>query len=166
MNCEKARELLEQVMSGRLSGDEARAVRLHFASCPHCAAALNASQWVEILPAMDETVEPSKDFALRFQTKLKARPQSRWKRIQAWGWPRQLAAAGALASIILAGILVIHFPGQQGQLGENELGVAQNLPLLEDMPVVSNLDLLEDFDTIENLPHLMKESPADAGSQQ
>jgi hypothetical protein len=159
MNCENARELLEQIMSGKLSGEEARSVRLHFASCPDCAAGLNTSQWMEILPAMDETIEPPGDFAPRFHAKLQSRPQPWWKRIQAWGLPRKLAAAGALASIILVGVLVIRYPfTNQDRLGDpNEFGVAQNLPLLEDMPVVSNLDLLEDFDAIENLPHLMKE---------
>jgi hypothetical protein len=160
MNCEKARELLERVIAGDLSGEEARSVRWHFASCSTCAAGLSASQWMDILPVMDKTIEPSGDFAIRFHSKLQARPQRWWKKVLVWGWPRQLVAAGALASMILAGVLVLRHPvGRPDRFGDTgDIGVAQNLPLLQDMPVINNLDLLEDFDAIENLPHLMKES--------
>jgi len=146
-------------MDGSLSGEKARAVRMHFESCSGCAANLAPSQWVEILPVLDEDIEPSQDFAVRLKARLKAQPRPWWKEIAVWHWPRQLAAAGALAAVILAGILVLRYPGARQDRSEylSDFGVAENLPLLEDMAVVSNLDLLEDFDAIENLPHLMQE---------
>ncbi len=158
MNCKQARESLELLLAGKLSGQSAREVRLHLATCPSCAGELNAVQWTEVLPALDESVEPSGDFALRFRAKLQARPEPRWKKIAVWGQPRQLAAAGVLAVVILAGIFVTRYPFsvRNRAAALNDFGVAENLPLLEDMPVVSNLDLLEDFDTIEALPNLMK----------
>jgi anti-sigma factor RsiW len=159
MNCNQARDALERLLEGNLSGREAREVRVHLASCNSCAAGLDADQWVEVLPALDETIEPSDDFSSRFQAKLERQPKPGWKRIGGWGWPRQLAAAGALAAVILAGILAIRYPfsTQERDTNVKDFAVVENLPLLQDMAVISNLDLLEDFDTIEELPSLMKE---------
>jgi anti-sigma factor RsiW len=158
MNCEEVLRRIESAADGKLSSEEARAVRDHMTSCPGCAARLGPSAWVEILPALDATIEPSEDFARRFREKLRARPQLWWKKIANWGWPRQLAAAGILTAIILAGIFVLWHPGNREDRAAyfDDITVAENLPLLEDMPVINNMDLLEDFDTIENLPHLMK----------
>jgi hypothetical protein len=159
MNCKQARESLELLSAATLSGQDARDIRVHLASCADCAAGLSAEQWAEVLPALDETIEPSGDFALRFHAKFKARPEPWRKRIMAWGWPRQLAATGTLAALILAGVFMIRYPysAQNRAAILNDFGVAENLPLLEDMAVVSNLDLLEDFDVIEDLPRLMNQ---------
>ena len=159
MKCEEAREKFQQVLGGDLSGSEARAVREHYASCAECCANLASADWVEVMPAMDETLEPSGDFAARFRAKLSARPKPWWKRVWEWGSTRQLVAAGALASVILTGIFVLRQQdaGQDRAPDLNDIQVAQNLPLLQDMAVVNNLDLLEDFDTIENLPQLIHE---------
>jgi hypothetical protein len=159
MNCNQARELLGLLSAGRLSGREARDVRMHLAACDSCAAGLDAGHWVEILPALDETIEPSRDFSARFHARLEERPQPWWKRIGGWDWPWRLAMAGALASVIIAGIFLVRGlnPPQDRAPILNDFDVAENLPLLQDMAVVSNLDLLEDFDTIAELPSLMKE---------
>ncbi len=159
MNCKEARERFELVHNGELSGGEARAVRAHYAACADCRAVLSPSEWVELLPALDVSLEPSADFSARFQAKLNARPKPWWRRIRQWGIPRQLVAAGALASIIFAGILVLKRPdvGPERASSMNDIQIAQDLPLLQDMAVVNNLDLLEDFDTIENLPQLIHE---------
>ena len=158
MNCEQARKELELVINGGLSGEEARSVRRHFASCSECCAVLAPSQWVEILPAMDEMIEPSGDFTARFHSKLSARPVPWWRRMTDWPYARRLATAGTLAAVMLIGVFVIRYPkaGLDRAAYMNDLQVAENLPLLQDMAVVSNLDLLEDFDTIENLPNLMQ----------
>ena len=159
MNCERARELLGKIMAGEVHGRDAREVRIHLATCPDCAAALTPSQWVELLPVLEPVIEPSEDFAPRFRAKLESRPEPWRRRIVLRGWPRQLAAAGGLAAILLAGVLLIWEPGvKQETVSVKELNVVESLPLLEDMPVISNLDLLEDFETIENLPRLIKEA--------
>jgi hypothetical protein len=157
MNCEEARKLLEILETGSLSGEDARAVRMHCKTCSFCAANLSPSQWVELLPVLDEEIEPSPDFALRLKARLKAPRQPWWKKIPVWGWPRQLAAAGALAAVISAMVLAIRYPGarQDPSASLNDYRVAEQLPLLQDMAIVSNLDLLEDFDAIENLSNLM-----------
>ena len=63
MNCEQIREVLNAFVNGRMSGDESRAVRLHLASCAACASRLSPAERVEILPALDDEIEPSEDFA-------------------------------------------------------------------------------------------------------
>jgi len=159
MNCERARKMLEQLMAGEAHGREAREVRIHLAACRDCAAMLNPSQWVEVLPLLDQAIEPSEDFARRFRVKLESRPQPWWKSRALQRWPRPLAATGGLAAIVLAGVLFIREPAvKQEPVSLNELSVAESLPLLEDMPVITNLDFLEDFETIENLPRLIKEA--------
>ena len=162
MNCEQAQERLEHMAVGKLGGEDARAVRMHLASCAACSARLTPSQWVEILPAIDETIEPSADFAQQFYAKLRARPKPWWRRIAGGSWTRPFAAAGAMAAVLLAGIVVIRYPDfRQDRASDlNDFRIAENLLLLEDMAVVSNLDLLEDFDTIENLSNLMNDGPA------
>jgi hypothetical protein len=161
MNCEQAQEQLEHIAVGDLSGEDARAARMHLASCAACSARLTPSQWVEILPAVDETIDPSEDFAQRFYAKLGGRPEPWWRRMAGGSWVRPFAVAGAMAAVLLAGILVIRHPNfRQDRAGDlSDFRIAENLPLLEDMAVVSNLDLLEDFYTIENLSKLMNDGP-------
>jgi hypothetical protein len=159
MNCKEARKALESLVAGNLSGEDARAVRMHFKTCSACAAKLDPSHWVELLPVLDAEIEPSPDFALRLKARLDARTQPWWRKIPVWDWPRQLAAAGALAAVIFAAVLAIRYPGagKDPSASLNDYTVAEQLPLLKDMPVVSNLDLLEDFDAIENLSNLMQQ---------
>lgn len=161
MNCEQAQERLEHITIGTLSGEDARAVRMHLALCAACSARLTLSQWVEVLPAIDETIDPPEDFAQRFYAKLSVRPKPWWRRIAGGSLMRPFAVAGAMAAVFLAGILVIRHPDfrQDRAANLNDFRIAENLPLLEDMAVVSNLDLLEDFDTIENLSNLMDDGP-------
>jgi anti-sigma factor RsiW len=161
MDCDEIQSLLEPLMSGRLSGDESRRVRRHFASCAGCASRLGPSEWIEVLPALDGAIEPSEDFALRFQSRLQEHRlrqstgrKAWWETVAAAGWVRQLVAAGALATLVVAGIYLRKYPGDVAARinSYNEFAVAENLPLLKDMDVISNMDLLEDLDTIENLP--------------
>jgi hypothetical protein len=159
MNCEQAKQLLKALETGDLFGEEARAVRMHFTSCPDCTAGLTPSQWIEILPAMESEVEPSEDFTLRFQSKLQTRPVSWLQRITEWSRPRRFVTAGAMAIVVLAGFFVLRYPrSKEDGAVYDSAAVAENLPLLKDMAVINDLDLLEDFDTIEELPTLINES--------
>ena len=160
MNCEQVGQVLEAFMNGTLNGEEARSVRLHFASCAGCISKLAPSERIEVLPAIDEEIEPSEDFAVRFHARLQERRRHAtdnrvkpWRiGLSAWARPWQLAAAGALAALVIAGLFVGRYSGGiPDQYFGSDIAVAENLPLLKDMAVISNLDLLEDFDTIENL---------------
>ncbi len=164
MNCEETQSFLALFLDGKLSGAEAHTVRSHLASCASCASRLSRLDRIEILPAIDEEVEPASDLSARFRSRLErhrqqraaeARSGNRWlSRYLAWGWQRQLAAAASLVLLLTVGIyLGSHRTGPANQdAAISEIGIAENLPLLQDMRVIENLDLLEDFDVIHNLP--------------
>jgi len=160
MNCEQVRQVFQAFMNGTLNGQEARNVRLHLASCAGCLSKLSPSELIEVLPVVDEVIEPSEDFALRFHARLQEHRRQAadirlksWRiGMSAWARPWQLATAGALAALFIAGLFIGRFRGgMPDQYFSSDIAVAENLPLLKDMAVISNLDLLEDFDTIENL---------------
>ena len=161
MNCEQIREVLKAFISGRMSGDESRAVRLHLASCAACASRLSPAEWVEILLALDAEIEPSEDFTARFQGKLRRRKmeslslsaKERSGGLSFFGRrPWQLAAAGALAALLMIGIFLRHSGnGLNVPDNLNDFSVAESLSLLQDMPVINNLDFLENFETIEKI---------------
>ena len=161
MNCEQVREALDAFLSGAMSGEESRKVCRHLASCAACAARLSPEDKIEILPALDEEIEPTENFAARFQYKLRHRKREStavYARERA-GWlsflrrrPWQLTAVGALAALLVGGIFLRHSgDGLNFSDNWNDLPVAENLSLLEDMPVINNLDFLENFEAIETL---------------
>lgn len=158
MNCEQIREVLKDFLDGNLSGEEARAVRMHLASCADCASRLSPSDRMEILPALDEEIEPSGSFAARFHSRLRERSVSGqreawWRRLRAWGYPWKPAAVGVLVVLLVAGIFWGRYSGRTLEIPENlnDMPLAENLPLLQDMAVISHLDLLENFEVIEEL---------------
>ncbi|PYV13342.1 MAG: hypothetical protein DMG07_14795 [Acidobacteria bacterium] len=155
MSCQTTQSRLEAFLSGRLSGEESRSVRLHLASCRSCAQGLGPVDRIEILAASDAEVEPSADFAARFRARLEshraqaARP--RWSVFSGWSLPRQLAAAGALAGFLALGVYLGVYRLNRPGPAAADIAIAENLPLLRDMKVIENLDLLEDFDAIQGL---------------
>jgi len=159
MNCEQIREVLNAFVNGRMDGVESRAVRLHLASCAACASRLSPAERVEILPALDDEIEPSEDFAARFQEKLqrqKMESSSAKERLGGLSFfgrrPWQLAAVGTLSAMLMAGIFLRHSgDGLNVPDTMNALSVAENLSLLRDMPVINNLDFLENFEAIEKI---------------
>ena len=169
MNCSQVQSLLKPFLDGKLSGDESHGVRAHFASCRECASKLKPAEWIEILPALDETIEPSENFASRFYAKLEERQrrqdrheqpdQSGLSRWITWSWPWRLAALGTLATLIVAGIYFGRSPSEalDRSVVYYEIGVTENLPLLQDMALINNLDLLQDMDAIESMPLIENE---------
>jgi len=147
MNCDEMKRLLKEFLSGRLSGEESREVRRHLASCPACAASLEAADKMEILPALDEEIEPSADFAERFHARLHEP-----RRTSAWRNPTALAAAAAIVLLAAGVFFGQYFRGTTAVPDSlNDLTLAENLPLLEDRALLENLELLENFEAIENL---------------
>ncbi len=162
MNCDEARQQLKSFLSGSLSGDDSREVRRHLASCSRCAALLTPVDRVELLPALDEMVEPSAELPARFRARLEEHAleragKARWS-LRGWmraagARPARLATAGALAVVVLAaGIVLYNARIRETGPSEMDITIAQNLTLLQDMDVIENLDMLEDFDAIENMP--------------
>jgi anti-sigma factor RsiW len=163
MNCEETRSHLDSFLDGRLRGEQSRQLRLHLRDCARCAASLTLADRIEILPALDAEIEPSKDLALRFQARLSehraalSAPKgfSTTALIRTWlATPmRQIMTVGALAAFLISGVYLglYHVPAPGPMPGSGEVVIAENLPLLQDMGVIKNLDLLEDLDTIQDL---------------
>jgi len=162
MNCADTQTRLKVFLSGKLEGTEARNVRLHLASCPRCASVLNPVDRVEILPAIDETVELSENFHDRFLSRLEAHRTRQvgarhdsdfwWNRLFQWSMPRRLAVAGSLAAVLFLGVYWAVFRVNEDlDALPADITIAENLPLLRDMKVIENLDLLEDFESIQEL---------------
>ncbi len=157
MNCDQIQESMEAFLSGELSGKKSRAIRMHLASCSRCASRLNPADLMEVLPLLDETVAPSENFAAHFHARLQERRREQpihwWGRISLHRHPWELAAAGAIAAVLVAGVFLGRYLGGTRNQPEyfSEIAIAENLPLLKDMAVIINLDLLEDLDTIETM---------------
>lgn len=164
MNCEQIYKVIDAFLSGGMSGEESRAVRLHLASCASCASRLSPVERTEILPALDATIEPSEDFAARFREKLRQRKTanapgfSARERRPSFSWSWVLGEAGALAAILVAGVFLARNPIDTSVPGDyvKDLTVARDLQLLEDMAVINNLDLLENFDAMEQMTPALK----------
>ncbi len=165
MNCKDVQPVLEAFLNGKLSGKSSLEVRTHLASCSECSSNLGALDRIELLPALDEQIEPDSEICARFSTKLEQHrnqragnglpARARWWHVTAWGWPRRLAAAGALAALATVSVYLGRYPAnevQSGTFSYSELEAAENLPLLRDMALISDLDLLENLDTIDALP--------------
>jgi len=160
MSCEGIRPQITALLEGRLGGPRARMVREHLAACTVCAARLSPSDRAELLPILDEVVRPSDSLDERFCARLAAHRAARTlgqrplvERWRALATPPRLAVAGVLATVLVA-VVVFTLkldPGLGPAANPGDYGVAENLPLLQDMDVVQNLDLLEDLDAIQAL---------------
>jgi len=164
MNCEKFQDLLKPFSDGELQGDVLRQVREHILACAHCRDALSAEDLMEVLPSIDETIEPSENFSSGFYARLESRiregskavsaqPVNRKKRAWLPGWSLQLAAAACLLIVVVAA--GFHFravsPVPDPTAVMYEIEVTENLALLKDMPMIEDLEFFEDLETIENL---------------
>ena len=162
MSCTEVQTFLKRFLSGKLGGAEARHIREHLASCPRCASALIGEDRIELLPALDEEIEPSEDFRGRFMARLETHraeaargpaENSRRALFGYWTLSNRLAAAGALAAVLAFGIYLGLYQSPQNLPDRNpgDIAIAENLPLLQDMKVIEYLEFLEDFDAIQNL---------------
>jgi anti-sigma factor RsiW len=160
MSCEEIRPLITGLLEGRLSGARADRVRRHLAGCRDCAAGLSPVDRVELLPLFDSAIEPSDSLDARFRATLAAhraasgRPQRTLvERLLGWVSAPRLAVVGVLATLLVAVVILslktVPVGGPASTAGE--YGVAENLPLLQDLDVVQNLDLLQDLDAIQAL---------------
>ena len=166
MNCQNTQNLLKPFFGGELQGDVLYEVRSHLASCPACRSGLSSQDLMEILPALDQSIEPASDFASRFYAKLDARrsrqvpaPQPRASRLKRpwipeWSW--RLAAAAVMAVVVATGFYLRLSPNPMPDTSAvfYEMEVTEKLSFFKDMALIEDLELFEDLDTIENLPQL------------
>ena len=66
MNCQETRNLIKPFLDGELDKYSTQQVRRHLAACSECACRLDPVDLMEILPILDDSIEPSEDFADRF----------------------------------------------------------------------------------------------------
>ncbi len=159
MKCDLSRTELEQFLAGALSGAPSRRVRAHLAHCASCAAELTQLERTELLPALDETVQPAEDVGARFHARLwahrasgRAVPRSQpWRTMLApLGLSGRLALGGGLAALAVGAVLLQHRQ-PVATVPQVDTAIAEYLPLYEDMGVIHYLDLLENFDDIEGM---------------
>ena len=159
MECKHCKAMWKPFLSGQLQGEAVRQMRDHVLSCPGCRSRLRAEDLVEILPFLDESIEPTEDFSPRFYAQLASRrrpihasvaPKRSW--MPRWAW--SLAAAGVVLFVVVAGVYNRpsgpRTPDTPAALYTIEM--AENLGLLKDMALIEDLDFFEDLDVIENLP--------------
>ncbi len=158
MDCQELEKSLRGFLSGELSSEDTTIVRLHLARCHDCRTRLSALDRIEILPALDETVEPSPDMRARFHARLIRRRSQSSTVLRRWPgagriYGGRLAAAALAAAIVVSAVLVgswLRTP-QDAEVTGRDLAVAENLPLLRNMDVISNLEILENFEEIQEM---------------
>jgi anti-sigma factor RsiW len=166
MNCEETRAGLDQLRSGRLSGEASRRLRRHLASCPACWSGLGDSDRIEALSSMDEPIEPSPDLSERFTQRLLQHRSAQEGQVRMGWWrqlwrPRRLAAAAALAGLLALLVFLKDFRRSPPSSQEvADYSFAEDLPLLEEMDVIRNFELIEDFDAIQKLAEFLAAPPA------
>lgn len=164
MNCQETKDLIKPFLDGELDRSTMQQIRRHLASCKECASSLNPRDLMEILPVLDDSIEPSGDFSDRFYAALEmsrnrkpaARklPVSGMKRYWLPRWSWGLAAAAVLTIIVSTGLYLRQSRYSAPDAADvfYDLEVTENLPLLKDMALFSDLELFENMDTIENMP--------------
>jgi len=163
MDCTTARKSLTALEAGDLTGEDARRLRLHLAACKACRFGMDDGAIPELLPALDECIEPSADLGARFHERLMrhraGRADSgvsavpRLEGLRRWIMARRLSLAALTAGVVICAIIAGTYlrRGSQGEAIPAEQAIAENLPLLEDLQVISHLELLEEFEDIEKL---------------
>ncbi|MEJ2109520.1 MAG: hypothetical protein P8Z37_06325 [Acidobacteriota bacterium] len=164
MNCQNFKNAIEASKDGRLPGDILQEIREHIRCCDACRTGLDARDLVEILPAMDQWIEPSKDFSSRFYSELNSRRNKNdlvevsakdrglrpsWLSAQIL----RLAAAGVILVLVTAGF---YFRDRSPEVDTSavlyEIEVTEELNFFQDMVLLEDLDFFEDLDAIENMP--------------
>ena len=156
MNCNQIRELLPDLAAGMDAGTMQPEVSNHIASCNDCATHLRDLQKTMALLDEWQAPEPSPYFDTRLQARLReemARPHAAW-----FSWLRRPAWAGSLATVIIAGALVV---GNKSYISQTD-AIATKPPSLglpvEPGTAVGDLqaldrndDLYADFDVLDDL---------------
>lgn len=166
MNCQETKDLIRPFLDGTLDRSAMQQIRAHLATCKECASRLEPQDLMEILPVLDESIEPSGDFTDRFYAALESSRNRKsdparlsisgmtrsW--LPRWSWG--LAAAAMLTVVVSTGLYLRQSRYDAPDEVEvfYDLEVTENLPLLRDMSLISNLELFENMDAIENLPQL------------
>src|SRR5262249_27000622 len=143
-------------LRGELTPAERERVARHLEECPDC------RQDTEVLrELLDNNVaraigEPPAVNWARYRAELREKLDRRRARSVWWRRPMPLALSASLAGVLLlVAVWGSHQVSKNGEpIGPEEVVMAQELPLLQDLRTVERLDLLEDLEVIRNLDTL------------
>ena len=166
-SCEQIKADLTDYMNRDLEAAHSQRIRLHLSNCASCESFLVSLESVDTLVDDDPRVEPSADLQSRFMTRLEEHRARRsnsgtgasafgwWQSLVQWSLPRQVLAAGVLASLVVlvfyGGPLTQAPSSSSSEALLTEMPMVEDLSLYRDMQVIENLDFLEDFDVIDSL---------------
>jgi anti-sigma factor RsiW len=147
-------ENLTAYVDDELPAEARAAFEAHLASCPTCPGELallrRALPPLRALPRL----EPTADLRRRVLTRLTPARPSFWERLSL-GWAAPLGTLAA--SVAVFGVVMALSSGHAGTGGgaEDELGLARNLDLVENLTVVASADLSdEDLEVVAQLDQL------------
>lgn len=163
MNCTEFSNLLDDLLAGRLSPEEAERLQAHAAQCAECAHLLTVRMDCQ---ALDEELETSERFAQGWRQKIREEEKMEEKRQRKKGW-KAWAAAAAAAVFILGGTLwqqrrnnqaedynaptLYRSANDAGYNGQLALGAASNFKMAGDYESATADDYSEDAQAAEKI---------------
>ncbi len=153
MRCRRVKKRLSLSLDGRLREGERAKIRAHLAGCSRCAReeSLLSQTWEMLRDWRD--IETAPNFKAEFWQKV-AREKSEVRERRKvpvffpnlWRWSPALVTVATLLLVV-----GLYFRVLPGRVSEEEMQIAGQLGLLEDMEVIRNLDWLDDFVIIEQV---------------
>ncbi len=164
-SCKQIKADLTDYMNADLEAADSQRIRFHLSNCASCESFLVSLESVDTLVDDDPRVEPSADLQSRFMIRLEEHRANSgtvasafgwWQSLVQWSLPRQVLAAGVLASLVVVvfyggSLTQAPSPSSSEALMLTEMPMVEDLLLYRDMQVIENLDFLEDFDVIDSM---------------
>jgi predicted anti-sigma-YlaC factor YlaD len=149
MRCEQAQQALVDARYGAESSPELSA---HLGECAECRAYRAREAVLDSILSLDEPAVVRPGFDTRFFSRLEAeKGRSRRKRFARFYWALLPLAAGAVI-VFLRPAQVPHVSGSAlVKVPANDLGLAVELDLVENLAVVQKLDEVEAYDLLRQL---------------
>ena len=145
-------------LRGELPPAERERVARHLEECPDCKQDTELLR--DLLGNLAHAIgEPPEISWPRYRAELRAKLEARRALVPWWRRPMPLALSASLAGALL---FVAVWGGREMSrpaepIGPDEVVMAQELGLLQDLRTVERLDLLEDLEVITNLDRLASE---------
>ena len=137
-SCKQIKADLTDYMNADLEAADSQRIRFHLSNCASCESFLVSLESVDTLVDDDPRVEPSADLQSRFMIRLEEHRANSgtvasafgwWQSLVQWSLPRQVLAAGVLASLV-----VVVFYG--GSLTQAPSPSSSEALMLTEMPMV------------------------------
>lgn len=132
-------ETLAAFVDRALASAEHATVHAHVIGCAECRAQVEKLNALNAVLAVDRDVEPSPGFDARVFDAIAAERPTALRRLRAWLKPQILAPVMATAAAV--GVFVLLQPGEPS---EEDLFIAQNQEMLQDLDLMQDLKNVED----------------------